>query len=102
MKALTFTIVNAEKMLGLEKVHCLNALHRLKKNHLIFSPAKGFYLIVPPEYQAYGCLPADMFIPDLMRHWNLPYYVFVKRASTIRLFVCKFSLMIFYFLNKNT
>lgn len=71
----SFTIANAEKMLGLEKVPCLNALHRLKKNHWIVSPAKGFYLIVPPEYQAYGCLPADMFIPDLMHHWNLPYYV---------------------------
>ena len=71
----SFTTAEAEKALVLEKVPCLNALHRLKKNNLIVSPAKGFYLIVPPEYQAYGCLPADMFIPDVMRHWNLPYYV---------------------------
>lgn len=71
----SFSTADAEKALALEKVPCLNALHRLKKNKLIVSPAKGFYLIVPPEYQTYGCLPADMFIPDLMRHWNLPYYV---------------------------
>ena len=70
----SFTTGEAEKALVLEKVPCLNALHRLKKNNLIVSPAKGFYLIVPPEYQAYGCLPADMFIPDLMRYWNTPYY----------------------------
>jgi predicted transcriptional regulator of viral defense system len=71
----SFTTADAEKALALEKVSCLNALHRLKKKNLIVSPAKGFYLIIPPEYQAYGCLPADMFIPDLMRYWNLPYYV---------------------------
>lgn len=70
-----FTTEDAEKALDLEKVPCLNALHRLKKNNLIVSSAKGFYLIVPPEYRAYGCLPADMFIPDLMRYWGLPYYV---------------------------
>lgn len=71
----SFTIADAEKALALEKVPCLNALHRLKKNGLIVSPAKGFYLIIPPEYQTYGCLPADMFIPNLMHYWNLPYYV---------------------------
>ena len=71
----SFSTAEAEKALSLKKIPCLNALHRLKKNKLIVSPAKGFYLIVPPEYQAYGCLPADMFISDLLRHWNLPYYV---------------------------
>lgn len=71
----TFTTAEAEKALTLKKVACLNSLHRLKKNNLIVSPAKGFYLILPPEYQIYGCLPADMFIPDLMHYWNLPYYV---------------------------
>ena len=70
----SFTIADAEKALAIGKVTCLNALHRLKKNNLIVSPAKGFYLIIPPEYQIYGCLPADMFIPDLMNYWSLPYY----------------------------
>ncbi len=70
----SFTTTDAEKTLALEKVPCLNALHRLKKHKLIASPAKGFYLIVPPEYQVYGCLPADMFIPDLMKYWKMPYY----------------------------
>ena len=53
----------------------------MKKNNLIVSPAKGFYLIVPPEYQAYSCLPADMFIPDLMHYWSLPYYVSFLSAA---------------------
>lgn len=54
----SFTIAEAENALAVGKVTCLNALHRLKKNNLIVSPARGFYLIIPPEYQVYGCLSA--------------------------------------------
>lgn len=71
----SFTVSEAENALGLKKISCLNALHRLKKDKWLVSPARGFYLIVPPEYQAYGCLPAEMFISDLMHYWGLPYYV---------------------------
>jgi predicted transcriptional regulator of viral defense system len=53
----------------------LNALRRLRLKKSVVSPAKGFYLILPPEYEILGCLPADMFIPDLMEYLNLPYYV---------------------------
>src|SRR3990167_2417775 len=71
----SFTTQAAAEALQLDKIPVLNALHRLKKNKLIVSPAKGFYLIVPPEYQAYGCLPAEMFVPDLMSYLGQPYYV---------------------------
>lgn len=71
----SFTIAEAENALGLKKIACLNALYRLKKDKWLVSPARGFYLIVPPEYQTYECLPAEMFISDLMRYWGLPYYV---------------------------
>lgn len=71
----SFTVSEAENALGLKKISCLNALHRLKKDKWLVSPARGFYLIVPPEYQAYGCLPAEMFISDLMNYWKSPYYV---------------------------
>jgi predicted transcriptional regulator of viral defense system len=69
-----FTITDAENALSLNKIACLNALHRLKMNKMIASPAKGFYLIIPPEYAIYGCLPADMFVLELMNYWGLPYY----------------------------
>ncbi len=76
-----FAIHSAEKTLGLTKIATLNALHRLKLNKLIVSPARGFYLIVPPEYRAYGCLPADMFVPDLMKYFQQPYYVSFLSAA---------------------
>ncbi|MBA2654377.1 MAG: type IV toxin-antitoxin system AbiEi family antitoxin [Gammaproteobacteria bacterium] len=70
-----FTIKEAEKALALTKIATINAIRRLRLNKSVVSPARGFYLILPPEYQVLGCLPADMFIPDLMKYLNQPYYV---------------------------
>ena len=77
----SFSIQEINGALGLNMAATLNALRRLRMHKLIVSPAKGFYLILPPEYQAYGCLPADMFIPDLMKHLKLPYYIGFLSAS---------------------
>ncbi len=71
----SFTIREIEQTLKLNKMAAINALHRLRKNKMVASPARGFYLIVPPEYKAFGCLPADMFITDLMKYLRQPYYV---------------------------
>ncbi len=46
------------------------ALHRLIQSGDLVSPAKAFYVIVPPEYQTYGCIPAEQLIPILMKHLN--------------------------------
>ena len=57
------------------------ALNRLAKQGLIASPARGFYVIVPPEYKSLGCLPADQFIPDLMKSLGLRYYAGLLSAA---------------------
>lgn len=57
------------------------ALHRLIQSGDIVSPAKSFYVIVPPEYQTYGCIPAEQLIPLLMKHLNTDYYVAVLSAG---------------------
>jgi predicted transcriptional regulator of viral defense system len=57
------------------------ALNRLAKQKLIASPARGFYVIVPPEYRALGCLPGDQFIPALMKRRSLPYYIGLLSAA---------------------
>ena len=77
----SFSIEEAENALQVDRVATLNALSRLKKNKLIVSPAKSFYLIMTPEYQVLGCLPAEMFISDLMKYWNQPYYVSFLSAA---------------------
>lgn len=71
----SFAISEAMHALGLKKGAVLNAIRRLAQQGLLVSPVRGFYLIVPPEYQAFGCLPADMFIADLMKYLDQPYYV---------------------------
>lgn len=57
------------------------ALNRLARQGQIASPARGFYVIVPPEYRSLGCLPADQFIPDLMARKGLTYYAGLLTAA---------------------
>jgi len=47
--------------------------HLVAKKELV-SPARGFYVIIPPEYQILGCLPAEYFIPYLMEYWKTKKY----------------------------
>ena len=57
------------------------ALNRLAKQKLVASPARGFYVVVPPEYRSLGCLPAEQFIPALMNRLKLPYYAGLLTAA---------------------
>jgi len=57
------------------------ALNRLSHQGLIASPARGFYVVVPPEYHSLGCLPADQFVPALMDRLGLRYYVGLLTAA---------------------
>lgn len=57
------------------------ALYRLKRKGEIATVAKGFYLILPPEFRKLGCLPPDYFIDDLMNHWGEKYYVALLSAA---------------------
>src|SRR6266571_5741476 len=76
-----FTSVDAQSALGVSPVAAKLALNRLAKQKAIASPARGFYVIVPPEYQALRCLPADQFIPDLMKRIGLSYYAGLLSAA---------------------
>jgi len=57
------------------------ALRRLSRQGALAMPYRGFFVIVPPEYQALGCLPADQFVPDLMAHLGEPYYAGLLTAA---------------------
>jgi predicted transcriptional regulator of viral defense system len=57
------------------------ALRRLQKKGDIAMPYRGFYVIVPPEYKAAGCLPPEQFIPDLMDHIGEIYYAGLLSAA---------------------
>ena len=68
-----FTSTDAKKALNVSAGAAKLALNRLARKNLIASPARGFYVIVPPEYQSLGCLPADPCIPAFMVHLTQPY-----------------------------
>jgi predicted transcriptional regulator of viral defense system len=57
------------------------AVLRLAKQGLVASPARGFYIIIPPEYRRLKSLPADQFIPALMEREKRSYYVSLLSAA---------------------
>ena len=76
-----FTSADARSALKVSADAAKQALHRLARQNLVASPARGFYVIVPPEYRSLGCLPADQFIPGLMDHLKQAYYVGLLSAA---------------------
>ena len=76
-----FTSSELRLALGVSDAAARQALSRLAAKGEIASPARGFYVIVPPEYRRLGCLPADQFIPALMEHRNARYYVGLLSAA---------------------
>jgi predicted transcriptional regulator of viral defense system len=77
----SFTIQQAQSALNKSAEAIYSSVkHLLTKNELA-TPAKGFYVIVPPEYQILGCLPAEHIIPYLMEYWQCPYYAGLLTAA---------------------
>jgi predicted transcriptional regulator of viral defense system len=76
-----FTSGDAQKALGVSPAAAKVALNRLARQGQIASPARGFYVIVPPEYRSLGSLPADQFVPGLMERLGLAYYAGLLSAA---------------------
>ncbi|MDE0055399.1 MAG: type IV toxin-antitoxin system AbiEi family antitoxin [Gammaproteobacteria bacterium] len=76
-----FTSSEFRSALGVSVAAANQSLWRLAKRGEIASPGRGFYVIVPPEYRALGCLPPDQFIPALMDHRRIPYYAGLLSAA---------------------
>ena len=76
-----FTSSEFRAALDLTAAAANQALWRLSKRGDIASPGRGFYVVVPPEYRALGCLPPEQFIPALMEQRNMPYYVGLLSAA---------------------
>ena len=76
-----FTSSELRSALGVSEAAARQALSRLAAKGEIASPARGFHVIVPPEYRRIGCLPADQFVPELMEQRNIRYYVGLLSAA---------------------
>ena len=78
-----FTTEEAAVALGGSVPTTRAALRRLKAKGEIADPFRGFHVIVPPEYRRLGCLPAEQFVPQLMRHLDAAYYVALLSAAEL-------------------
>ena len=56
-----FTTAEAIAALDSSPIAARAAIRRLREKARVAMPFRGFHLIVPPEYRALGCLPADQF-----------------------------------------
>jgi predicted transcriptional regulator of viral defense system len=76
-----FTSKDARHKLDASRDAVKLALNRLRRKGEIASPGRGLYVIVPPEYRSLGSLPAEQFIPDMMRQAKAPYYAGLLSAA---------------------
>ena len=78
-----FAREEAQKALGVTTGAFLDAAERQQRKHHLVSPRRGFYVIVPPQYLAWGAPPPPWYIDDLMRHEGCPYYVGLLKAAEL-------------------
>jgi predicted transcriptional regulator of viral defense system len=79
----TFTLADATATLARDEDAVRKGLERLARKREVFSPARSFYVIVPPEFRSWGTVPAEHFIDDLMRFLDRRYYVALLSAAEL-------------------
>src|ERR1700730_6401330 len=78
-----FSRDEARQALGISQGALLDAADRQQHRQHLISPRRGFYVIVPPQYLAWGAPPPPWYIDDLMRHEGRPYYVGLLKAAEL-------------------
>ena len=59
-----------------------NELARLISKKKVMSLRRGFYLIIPPQYQGFQNLPISLYIDHLFKTLNKPYYLSFYSAAS--------------------
>jgi predicted transcriptional regulator of viral defense system len=77
----SLTVAAAVERTGRSEAAVRSGLQRLMDQRRIFSPARGFYVVVPAEYRSWGVVPAMWFIDPMMRHLDRDYYVGLMSAA---------------------
>lgn len=79
----TFTLAEATQLLERTGDAVRKGLERLARKRLIFSPARGFYVVVPPQFRRQGTVPATHFIDAMMQALDRRYYVSLISAAQL-------------------
>lgn len=80
---LVFSREQAQHAIPIGRGAFLDAAEKLQRRRHLFSPRRGFYVVVPPQYLNWGSPPPAWFIDDLMRHEGCPYYVGLLKAAEL-------------------
>ncbi len=70
-----------QELTGRSDAAIASGLQRLRRQRRVFSPTRGLYVVIPPEFRSWGVVPADWFIDELMRHLGRRYYVALLSAA---------------------
>ena len=80
---IVFTREEAQHALGITHGAFLDAAERLQRRNALFSPRRGFYVIVNPQFTAWGAPPPSWYIDALMRYETADYYVGLLQAAAL-------------------
>lgn len=75
------TVERICSLVGLAPRSVHSGLSRLRRQGRMFSPARGLYVAIPPEYRSWGVVPASWFIDTMMQHLGRSYYVGLLTAA---------------------
>lgn len=78
-----FTGAQAQEALSIAKGALLDAAERQQRRKHLISPRRGFYVIVPPQFLAWGAPPPSWYIDSLMCQVGRPYYVGLLKAAEL-------------------
>jgi hypothetical protein len=53
----------------------------------VFSPARGFWVLIPPEFRSWRAVPASRFADVMMRALDRTYYVALLSAAAADLVI---------------
>ncbi len=57
------------------------ALHRAVVKERVFSPCRGFYVVVPEEYRMWVAVPQEVYLDRMMKYLQRKYYVSLLSAA---------------------
>lgn len=77
----TFTVAQIAELTGASGNAIYGAVKYAIDRHRLFSPVRGLYVIVAPEYRSSGVVPASHFIDPMMNHLGVDYYVAYASAA---------------------
>jgi len=78
-----FTLAEVQDLLGLSFNAAKQSIFRHRKNGSIAQVRQGFYIIIPPEYSIAGMLPLNLYVDDMMKWLNRPYYLALFTAAAM-------------------